>query len=521
MQEFHIWLTPVEQDSYLVQTQQVAPGVPLAEERITLSLEDLLTQAHELHSLQAVLKDDIPLAAADANIINLGKQLYNVIFPGSIRDSWLIAQEIAQNQQEVLRLCLKLAEPMAKLPWKIIHTGDYFLATDPHIAFSYYLDPAMIPLPHPCPPEQDDSDVLPALDTDLLDEDWDEEIDLESDDAYEEDSALVSDLFRQLHNQPTAVSAIVPEANLEQLPEVAVSAPDSHSTDKSNLAEAPLIPSENTCITSKQEVKKTRFPGAVQIPIFQAVGVIGIALVGLWWFQQPPKFSPPISPSPTANANLNASDSQLQAIAIKNFNNGNLSAGSLAVEELLNRGALESAAAALSNVSAPQAQTSSINFLRGRLAWQFIKVGDKKYNLNDVRSYWETAVKSQPNSLKYHNALAFLYYIQGDLNKANQTWFQALYLVEEQEQTTTAKSNPALSKRDQLNTYAGLALVLSKSAQAQPSDQQVRLLSEAIKLRQKVLTQDPVNFQPQTLSKTWLWTEKAIQDWRSLLKKQI
>jgi len=26
-----------------------------------------------------------------------------------------------------------------------------------------------------------------------------------------------------------------------------------------------------------------------------------------------------------------------------------------------------------------------------------------------------------------------------------------------------------------------------------------------------------VNFQPDALSKNWLWTEKAIQDWRSLL----
>ncbi len=515
MQEFHIWLTPIKQDSYLVQTQQVAPGVPLVEELVTLSLEELLTKAHELHSLQAVLQDDIPLAAADANIINLGKQLYNVIFPGSVRDSWLIAQEIAQNQQEVLRLCLKLAEPIAQLPWKIIHTGDYFLATDPRIAFSYYSDTIMSvhSLPYPCPPDQDDSDVLRTLDTDLLDEDWNEEIDLESDDAYEEDSALVSDLFRQLHNQPTAVnSVIVPDAN-SQLPEVAISDPDSHSTDKSNLAEPPLI-SSDTSIASTPEVKKPRFSGAVQIsPILSAVGVIGIALIGLWWFQQPQKFYPSISPSPTANANLNASNSQLQAIAIQNFNIGNLSAGSLAIEELLNRGALQSAQAALSKVSESQAQTSTINFLRGRLAWQFIKGGDKSYNLNDVRSYWETAVKSQPNSLKYHNALAFLYYIQGDLNKANQTWFQALYLVEEDQ---NAKSTPALSKRDQLNTYAGLALVLSKSAQAQPSE--TRFLHEAIKLRQKVLTEDPVNFQPQTLSKTWLWTEKTIQDWRSLLK---
>jgi len=41
---------------------------------------------------------------------------------------------------------------------------------------------------------------------------------------------------------------------------------------------------------------------------------------------------------------------------------------------------------------------------------------------------------------------------------------------------------------------------------------QAKLLSEAIKLRQQVPTDDPVNFQPERLSKTWLWREKYHQD---------
>jgi len=43
-------------------------------------------------------------------------------------------------------------------------------------------------------------------------------------------------------------------------------------------------------------------------------------------------------------------------------------------------------------------------------------------------------------------------------------------------------------------------------------------LSEAVKLRQMVVKDDPVNFLPNKLSNNWLWTEKAIQDWRSLLQ---
>jgi len=65
--------------------------------------------------------------------------------------------------------------------------------------------------------------------------------------------------------------------------------------------------------------------------------------------------------------------------------------------------------------------------------------------------------------------LGFVYYIQGDLNSANQTWFQALYLVEEQAKTA---ASPDVAKRDQLNAYAGLALVLSKLGENQPSDKQ-------------------------------------------------
>ncbi|MBD1941762.1 hypothetical protein H6F50_05220, partial [Coleofasciculus sp. FACHB-712] len=57
----------------------------------------------------------------------------------------------------------------------------------------------------------------------------------------------------------------------------------------------------------------------------------------------------------------------------------------------------------------------------------------------------------------------------------------------------------------------------TKLAASQPADKQAKLLDEARKLRQKAISEDPVNFQPEALSKNWLWTEKAIKDWRSLL----
>jgi hypothetical protein len=372
--------------------------------------------------------------------------------------------------------------------------------------------------------------IEPAGELDLLDdEEWDEGVDVGYDDptSYEEDSALVADLFRQATQPATVEPPIVP-AESNQLPEVTLSntklppipQPNPQSqklaeclrSEESTPAatDTPQVRSLKSGFSNKRSVQKV-------VPILQAVGVTAIAFLGFWWFKQEPQQShPPIPLSQPAAVNLKTvSTFELQAIAIEHFNKSNLSAGCLAVEELLNRGALQSANTALNTVSDVQAKTSAINFLRGRLAWQSIKTGDKNYSLDDVRRYWETAVKDKPDSLQYHNALGFVYYIQGDINSANQIWFQALYLVEEQAKTA---ASPNVAKRDQLNAYAGLALVLSKLAKNQPSDKQAKLLSEAINLRQKVLTEEPINFQPQELSKTWLWTEKALQDWRSLLK---
>lgn len=594
-QRFYISITLVGQNHYLVRTEQVVPGVPLAETLVTLPLADWWIQTDQLinDALKVGLQDNEivgesgsnPLAPLQSKIINLGEQLYKALFQGSLKESWIKAQEIAQTEQEVLQLRLKLNEPLlARLPWEILHTGNYFLAIEPSIAFSRYqvgATPALqhvvmlmaIAMPNPQSslalkqaakklqaehqlsqvdqllnesavdyvgldareiPSLEDvmSDFIePARELDLLDdEEWDEGVDVGYDDpTYEEDSAVVADLFRQATQPAAAESPIVPASTLNQLPEVTSSNTKSlppipqpnHQSQK--LAECLQSEESTPATTDTPQVRslKAGFPHqrSVQkvLPILQTVGVTAIAFMGFWWFQQQPQQSPPPLPlsQPAAGNLKTVSTSELQAIAIEHFNKGNLSAGCLAVEELLNRGALQSGNTALNTVSEVQAKTSTINFLRGRLAWQSINSGEKNYSLDDVRRYWEAAVKDKPDSLQYHNALGFVYYIQGDLNSANQTWFQALYLVEEQAKNA---ASPDVVKRDQLNAYAGLALVLSKLAENQPSDKQAKLLSEAINLRQKVLTAEPINFQPQKLSKTWLWTEKAIQDWRSLLK---
>ena len=172
-QEFHISVTPVGNNDYLVRTEQVAPGVPLAEEQLTWPVEEWLTQARQLMSdpllgvlqgnhppaglLQAGLSDtsqrdralnsaislsgipsDIARSdtarsdtagfdadASSLSLINLGQQLYSEMFQGTLRDSWVTAQGIAQNRREALRLRIGLkGSRLPRLPWEVMYGND-------------------------------------------------------------------------------------------------------------------------------------------------------------------------------------------------------------------------------------------------------------------------------------------------------------------------------------------------------------------------------------------------------------
>jgi len=783
-QDFQISVTPLGQGDYLVRTEKVAPGVPVAQEGVTLPLRDWLIQADQL--LNNCLNNG---AENSLNLVNLGQQLYNGLFQGSLQASWMNAQKIAQQQQEVLQLRLGIKDPqLASLPWEIIHAGDRFLATNPSIAFSRYQADAIliapdaattlempvhslqpdvvkvlivIALPHepasltlkqefirlqtelyqaqqsrfaplggtitlqitlleqpgrgqltqalgreqyqvlhyigfsnlgtteaelylsssngltetltgdeladvlvnngiqiavfnfihensltpsetpqaklierltkygingvltmaewipdevvvaisrlfyrhlsqghsvaynltqvrqelisvygfeklywalpilylqpeyngyltasaagllevedtektaysPFNPEQNYCgeliDLANGLDS-LGEEEWDDLVDEIEDDrpGYEEDAALVADLFRQVANPaPTTNPPIFSNPTLDHLSEIAQTKDKNPSEVKPPLADATLgsivQKDVNSSPASPASPALFKTPG---IRIFSSlVGVAAIVLLGLWWQNRemiPEYFLLPIPRSflaKIADVNLKtASTSDITAIAVEHFRKGNLSAGYLAVEELLNRGALHSASQALA-ASPQQTKTSAIAFLWGRLAWQSVQVGDKTYNLDDARRYWEAAVKAQPDSPQYRNALGFAYYAEDKLQLAYQTWFEALYLVEEQQAAITTSTiststlKPSVTNGEATNAYAGLALVLQKAAPEQPKDTREKFVATAIKLRQKVLTDDPVSFQSQSLGKNWLWTEKAIQDWQSLLQQK-
>ncbi|MEH2440465.1 cell division protein HetF [Nostoc sp.] len=831
-QEFHISVTPVGQNDYLVRTEQVAPGVPLAEELVTWPVADWLIAAGHLMNdpLKSVLQGDpftssgneSNIARNSVNLVALGQQFYNALFQSTLRDSWITAQGIAQNHQQVLRLRLGLKDTrLARLPWEVMHAGDRPLATGPYVAFSrfqsgvlgasplrsrntftpreqggvkvlmviaspsdqvrldlqkqeaiklqaelhrqtsrltegnnrfpeieltvldqpgreeltqaleqgryhvlhysghsnlggnggeIYLvsrrtgltevlsgddlagllvnnniqmavfnsclgaytaasDPSgdtgernlaeslvkrgirsVLAMSERIPDEvaltltqlfyrnlsqgypvdlcvsrvrqglisaygshqmywalpilylqpefdgflseetelsesaesrnqyssplgitstmysamADDSDMPLGMEEmiptgltrdssglDWLGEDtWGDLVDeIEYDDSsYEEDSAIVSDLFRQLDNQkaPTELDRQIPENNFQQRQ---VSEEKTSLQGEGDLwGEVPAPPPPNTG-NLEGNLEKSDFlrrhspPQASQPPpprphtqrrkLWPIVGIVGIsalaAAIGLnwWWQNRSQQVNLPNIPAiPTESLPIQkqqnpdlqtAPNGIVTATATEKLSQGDLQGGLLAVEELLNRGALAAAETALKLVPSKQIDDPSVNFYKGRLAWQSIQTGDNNnYSVDDARRYWETAAKAKPESLLYNNALGFAYYAEGNLNRANDSWFKALNLALKQQSPDSKTAVP----QDALTSYAGLALGLYKSALNQSSGKQTQYLNEAIKLRQTVLKSDPVNFQVDKLAKNWLWTEKAIADWRSLLQEK-
>ncbi|NMG18044.1 cell division protein HetF [Brasilonema bromeliae] len=853
-QEFHISVTPVGQNDYLVRTEQVAPGVPLAEELVTWPVADWLTAAGHLMNdpLKSVLQGDA-IARNSVNLVALGQQLYNALFQGTLRDSWITAQGIAQNHQQVLRLRLGLKDTkLARLPWEVMHAGDRPIATGPYIAFSRYqngigrtsrlpstgmpapaeegglkvlmaiasptdlvrldllkqeaikLQAELHPgesgnyLPHnieltlleqpgreeltqaleqgryhvlhysghsnigpnggeiylvssrtglretlsgddlagllvnnniqmavfnsclgtyaatssggvrdtgernlteslvrrgirsvlamseripdevallltqlfyrnlshgypvdlcvsrmrqgliaaygshqlywalptlyiqpgfdgylspqislpqgeelfneynpslktsaiiysdqandasmPLPLE----DMLPSSlardsfdDLDLLGEEtWGDLIDeIEYDDpTYEEDSAIVSDLFRQLDQQKTSeqssMKAELVQFGEDSLDEKEVSGEIASLENDLGMWEEvreaasygrqqdadPHELASNSQLSRQQEldlqvdwensnVGPLTQTTAIRTPTAKpkqgkrrkvsrgSIGVSAIALAGAalcaivavvgfnWWShnQQIPVFSPESQQESrsTPQANFKTTETKVvSAIATDKLSKGELQIGLEAVEELLNRNLLPNAQAALDAIPEQFADNPSVYFFKGRLAWQLIKTGDNRYSVDDARRYWESALKTEPDSILYNNALGFAYYAQGNLNRANDYWFKALsFAVREQQSKSAASATTFLPSkpvpRDALTAYAGLAIGLYKTANNQPNGKREQYLNEAIKLRQMIIKDDPVNFEIKELTKNWLWTDKTLQDWKTLLQ---
>jgi tetratricopeptide (TPR) repeat protein len=155
-QEFHISVTPVGDNQYLVRTEKVASGVPLAEEQVKWPVDQWLAQARQLMNDPLIgllegqrvrrsrgLSQTIdPQSTTDPpllSLVELGQQLYHGLFQGTLHDSWTCAQAIAQNRQELLQLRLGLkGKRLSSLPWEVLHAADRPIATGTDVVFSRY-----------------------------------------------------------------------------------------------------------------------------------------------------------------------------------------------------------------------------------------------------------------------------------------------------------------------------------------------------------------------------------------------
>jgi tetratricopeptide (TPR) repeat protein len=122
-------------------------GVPLAEELVPWDVDRWLTQAAQvMHDpLIGLLRGKrsgsvtMPPETESYDLASLGRELYDAIFQGTIRDSWMIAQGVAQNHKEILRLRLGLKDDrLPLLPWEVLHDGARPLATNTDVVFSRY-----------------------------------------------------------------------------------------------------------------------------------------------------------------------------------------------------------------------------------------------------------------------------------------------------------------------------------------------------------------------------------------------
>mgnify|MGYP002777062953 CR=1 FL=1 len=169
-QEFHLSVTPIRDYDYLVRTEHVAPGVPLAEEQVTWYVDDWLTEASLLMGdpVIGLLRSSAAANGSSrrsaqrsgaanepsANLVAFGQQLFNALFQGTIRDSWMMAQGIAQHQHHRLRFRLGLkGTQLHRLPWEVLYAGDRPLATGTDVIFSRYHSSFSVLKSHLTPPK--------------------------------------------------------------------------------------------------------------------------------------------------------------------------------------------------------------------------------------------------------------------------------------------------------------------------------------------------------------------------------
>ncbi|MEB3292375.1 MAG: tetratricopeptide repeat protein, partial [Synechococcales bacterium] len=275
-----------------------------------------------------------------------------------------------------------------------------------------------------------------------------------------------------------------------------------------------LSPAQKANFGDRQPEPKKPFPWAIA----GSVSIAATALIGLGVTAS--HFLPSISSwvstssSPGAPTQIDPSNSQnnqqLFALATQKFQQNQISAGLEAVEQMLDQGAIVQAEEALKSVPNDQLDIAPVQFLRGRAAWESANRGGiTSSRQDDARRAFEQAVQANPNDPLYQTAFGFALYEQGRLNEAIGAWLRANELVGQQTNAPNA-----------VDAYAGLALGLMQDAKRPNNKQHEKLRQEALKLRDRALQTNAAAFTDETLGNNWLWSPKAIADWKKLAQEK-
>ncbi|WP_143438082.1 lipopolysaccharide assembly protein LapB [Hydrocoleum sp. CS-953] len=294
-------------------------------------------------------------------------------------------------------------------------------------------------------------------------------------------------------------------------------------------------------MTQKQE-NTVNFFNSVPGRILSHLIAVLLTLGGVWLFQNRPvnyAKTIPLTPDPinleiyNKEQPINYSANTVEAekkLAIEQFKKNDIEAGKKAVESLLNRGAFFEAKEALNIVkNAPNNNKNidpEIDFLYGRLVWELAQDGNRNYDVDEAYDHWKKAVDQRPNSIVYQNAIGFAYYTKGDLEKAYKAWFKVLKLSGEilpeterlQNISTEAITTPEVEQKDALNAYAGIGLVMMKSAQNYQGNEQRERWLRALQYRTKVMKEAAREYHIPQLRQNWLWSRVALRDWDFLMR---
>lgn len=334
------------------------------------------------------------------------------------------------------------------------------------------------------------------LDLDVEDEGWDLDMSEEEDDV-----SLVSDLFRQISQENTVDRDVTATADRES----------------SDLFPMAAVEIEETPIAAVPKPQKGYLIG---LGVAIALGIGGLIAVSQSNRQLDPATtvtSLPATELADQTENFQNIDTpELTRIASQKFKRGDVNGATRALETLLDRNALPEAKQVISAIPPNMVDTAQVSFLRGRSIWQSATKNQNIAAIQAARQYWQEAVKKNPNSVLYGNALGFAYYAEGNFNQAIGAWFGAISGTD----LPASPGNDELAEKQVLNNYAGIALALWRVADTQPSAQKQELTREAIKLGKKVIAQGKANFNPDRLSQDWMWSKTAIDDWQSFLQQE-